>query len=164
MWKKLLPFFFFKGRWIYVHLWIGPHHLFGEREARKADSISKHKLPEGPPVEEKVVGALPHGLVKAKPKWQEIRLSSGQTLIMTASIKDARIEFKRWPHSHSRYALMWHHLIIQVVMFLLITNNQLVVRLGQQPILLISWSLIWNRIEELPYIFPILHASNHIDE
>lgn len=76
---------------------MGPHHLFGEREAGKGDSMSKSKPPEGPHTEENVAGALPHGLVKAKPKWQEIRLPSGQTLIMTVSIKDARIEFRGDP-------------------------------------------------------------------
>lgn len=59
--------------------------------------MSKHKLPEGPHVVEKVAGALPHGLVKAKPKWQEIRLPPVQTLIMTTSIKDARIELRGDP-------------------------------------------------------------------
>lgn len=59
--------------------------------------MSKSKLPEGPQEEEKVVGTLPHGLVKAKPMWQEIRLPSGQTLVMTMSIEDARIEFRGDP-------------------------------------------------------------------
>lgn len=41
--------------------WIGPHHVFGEREAEKADSMSELKLPEGPHAKEKAVDALPLG-------------------------------------------------------------------------------------------------------
>lgn len=94
--KNLLQIFL-KGKWIYDHLWIDPNQLFGEREAGKADSTSKSKLSKGPHAEEKAVDVLPHGLVKAKPKWQEIRLTSGQTLVMTVSIKDARIELRGDP-------------------------------------------------------------------
>lgn len=59
--------------------------------------MSKSKLPEGPQEEEKVVGTLSHGLVKAKPKWQEMRRPSGQTLVMTMSVDDARIELRGDP-------------------------------------------------------------------
>lgn len=69
----------------------------GREKQEKQTACQKSKLLKELHTKEKVVGVLPQGLVKAKPKRQEIGLTSGQTLVTTVSIKDARIELRGDP-------------------------------------------------------------------
>lgn len=86
---------FLKGKWIYDQAELV--HIYWGRDRKEADSISKPELSEGPHAKGKVIGAIPYGLANTKPKWQEIRFTSSQTLVVTVGVKDSRLDLRGNP-------------------------------------------------------------------
>lgn len=97
-----------------MRLWpsqIGPRRLFGERESGKANRMSQTKLRGEHRTQEKGGDAPPQGQGKLNTVGDEAH--SSQTLAM---ISEVALLSQPWN-------LTWHHLIIQVVVFLLMTNK-----------------------------------------